>query len=109
MILSQLVTMKSNKETNKYQTVDGRGARTQKIMLVMMPLIYAVFAFMMSAAFSIYMVVSSIMAILVTVVSNLIIGKIFNTKEEKQFKKEHSRTLPWMDKYGKRNSGGKKK
>ncbi len=108
MVVSQLISMKSNKENNKYQTVDGRGAMTQKVMLVVMPLIYGMFAFLMSAAFSIYMIVSSIVAILVTLLSNLIIGHIFKKKEEAKFKEEHNRTLPWMDNYGKKGKGGKK-
>lgn len=96
MLLSQWVTMRSSKEANKYQTVDGQGERTQKIMLVVMPLIYAVFSFTMSAAFSIYMVMSSLVSLLVTIISNFFIGRIFNKKEEEAFRAEHSRELPWM-------------
>ena len=95
MVLSQWITMRSSKESNKYQTVDGQGARMQKIMLVVMPLMYAVFAFMNSAAFAIYMTMSSIIAILVTLLSNLIIGKIFKKKEEEQIKAKYTRTVPW--------------
>ncbi len=109
MVLSQFISMKSSKESNKYQTVDGRGATSQKVMLVVLPLIYGVFAFMMSAAFSIYMIVSSIFAILVTLLSNLIIGHIFNKKEEAKFKEEHTRKLPWMEGYGKKGAKGDKK
>ena len=101
MVVSQLISMKSNKESNKYQTVDGRGSTTQKVMLVVMPLIYGMFAFFYSAAFSIYMCVSSISAILVTLLSNLVIGHVFNKKEEAKFKAENSRRLPWMDQNGK--------
>ena len=108
MVLSQFISMKSSKESNKYQTVDGRGATTQKVMLVVMPLIYGMFAFLMSAAFSIYMIVSSVFAILVTLLSNLIIGRIFNKKEDKKFKEEHTRKLPWMD-GGKYGANGEKK
>lgn len=60
MVLSQFISMRSQKESNKYQTVDGKGGTTQKVMLIMMPLIYAIFAFMYSAAFSIYMTMSSL-------------------------------------------------
>lgn len=101
MVVSQVISMKSNKESNKYQTVDGRGSTTQKVMLVVMPLIYGMFAFFYSAAFSIYMCVSSISAILVTLLSNLVIGHVFNKKEEAKFKAENSRRLPWMDQNGK--------
>lgn len=109
MILSQLISMKSQKESNKYQTVDGSGARSQKIMLVMMPLIYAMFAFMYSAAFSIYMTMSSIISILVTLISNLVIGRIFRKKEEEKLKEKYTRKLPWMKDDDKDKKGKKKK
>ena len=103
MVASQLITMKSSKESNKYQTVDGQGAKTQKMMLFLMPMIYAIFAFMYSAAFSIYMVMSSLVAVLVTLLSNLILGRIFKKKEEEAFKEEHSQVPAWMKnrQYGK--------
>ncbi len=96
MVLSQFITMKSSKEASKYQSVDGSGVNQQKIMLVMMPLIYAIFAFMYSAAFSIYMTMSSVLSILVTVFTNLILDRIFRKKEEAELKKQYSRKLPWM-------------
>lgn len=108
MVLSQFISMRSQKESNKYQTVDGRGAMTQKVMLIVMPLIYAVFAFMYSAAFSIYMVMSSALSIIVTLLSNLIIGAIFKKKEEEMLKEKYSRRLPWQQN-GKGNKSDKKK
>lgn len=96
MLLSQIVAMKSNKTANQYQTVDGQGASTQKVMLVVMPLIYAFFSFSYSAAFSIYMTMSSVVVIIVTLLTNLILGRIFKKKEEKAFVEEHTRKLPWM-------------
>ena len=96
MLLSQIIAMKSNKTANQYQTVDGQGATTQKIMLVVMPLIYAIFAFQYSAAFSIYMTMSSVVTIIVSLLTNLILGKIFKKKEEKAFVEEQTRKLPWM-------------
>ncbi len=96
MLLSQIVAMKSNKTSNKYQTVDGQGATTQKIMLVVMPLIYALFAFQYSAAFSIYMTMSSIVGIIVTLLCNFILGRIFKKKEEAETAAVYERKLPWM-------------
>lgn len=101
MILSQVIMMKSQKETNQYQTVDGSGQRTQKIMLVVMPIMYAIFGILWSAAFTIYTVVSSFLSILVSLLSNLIIGAIFKKKEEKAFVEKNTRTLPWMKDGGK--------
>ena len=96
MVLSQFISMRSSKESNKYQTVDGQGAKTQKMMLIIMPLIYAVFAFMYSAAFSIYMVMSSVISLLTTVFANLIIGRIFKKKEEAKVKESVTRKYAWQ-------------
>lgn len=97
MFLSQFISMKSNKESNQYQTVDGSGMGQQKIMMILMPLIYAVFAFMYSAAFSIYMVMSSVLSILVTVISNIVIGRIFAKQEEKQLIEKLAKRSPTYD------------
>ena len=109
MVLSQVVMMKSQKESNKYQTADGQGAKTQKIMLVMMPLIYAIFAFMYSAAFSIYMTISSIISLCVTLLSNLIIGHVFKKKEEARIVEERNRKPAWLIEREKREAEKNKK
>ena len=101
MILSQFITMRSQKETNQYQTVDGQGARTQKMMMIMMPLIYAITGFMWTAAFSIYIAVSSVFGIVITLLSNVIIGRIFRKKEEEDIKKRYTRSVPWKQQEGK--------
>ncbi len=95
MVLSQFITMRSSKEANKYQTLDGQGASTQKMMMVMMPLIYAITGFFWTAAFSIYIAMSSIIGIVITLLSNLIIGRIFRKKEEEEIRKRYTRTVPW--------------
>jgi membrane protein insertase Oxa1/YidC/SpoIIIJ len=94
MVLSQFIAMRSQKEANQYQTVDGSGASQQKMMMIIMPLIYCLFAFMYSAAFSIYMTMSSFITIIVTLLCNLIIGKIFNKKEEEALIEKYTRTAP---------------
>ncbi len=96
MVLSQFVSMRSSKESNKYQTVDGQGARTQKIMMIVMPLIYAIFAFMYSAAFSIYMTMSSVISLAVTLLSNLIIGRVFRKKEQAAETARVTRKYEWQ-------------
>ena len=108
MVLSQWIAMRSNKESNQYQTVDGQGARTQKVMLVMMPLIYAIFAFMYSAAFSIYMTVSSLLSLIVTLVTNLILSRIFKKKEEVKIRERYGRKLQWMEDKQEGKKDGKK-
>ena len=63
------------------QTVDGQGAQQQKIMMWMMPIMMAVFSFMYTAAFSIYIVLSSFLSILTTLGINFIVDKSFKRKE----------------------------
>lgn len=95
MVLSQFIMMKSQKEQSQFQTVDGQGAQTQKIMMIVMPLIYAITGFLWTAAFSIYIAVSSIFGIVISLLTNLILGRIFNKKEEEALKARYTRTVPW--------------
>ena len=94
MVLQQFIMMKSQKEANQYQTVDGQGAKTQKIMMVMMPLIYAITGLMWTAAFSIYIAMSSIIGILTTLISNFFIDRSFRKKEEKELIEKYQRKVP---------------
>ena len=75
--LTQFVMSKSQKAQMELQTVDGQGARTQKMLMWMMPIMMAVFSFMYTAAFSIYMILSSVISILTTLGINWIIGRKF--------------------------------
>ena len=76
MFLQQFITTRSQKDANELGTVDGSGARTTKWMMIMMPVIYGIFSFFYSAAFSLYMIVGSVY----TLVSTLIINKIMDIK-----------------------------
>lgn len=109
MLLSQFIMMRSSKATNQYQTVDGQGARTQKIMMVIMPIMFAVFGFLWSAAFTIYNIISSFISIVVTLLTNLIIGRIFNKKEEEALKERYTRNVPWKKEENNEKSGKRKK
>ena len=79
-LLMQLVMSKSQKAQMELQTVDGQGAQTQKIMTWMMPIMMAVFAFMYTAAFSIYIILSSIISLLTTLLINVIADRKFKPK-----------------------------
>lgn len=81
MVLSQFVSMKSQKDQLELQTVDGQGAQTQKMMMWMMPIMMAFFAFIYSAAFSLYIIVSTLMSTLTTVIINKIVDARFAKKE----------------------------
>ncbi|MDY6367626.1 MAG: YidC/Oxa1 family membrane protein insertase [Clostridia bacterium] len=79
--LMQFVTSKSQKASMELQTVNGQGARTQKIMMWVMPIMMAIFAFMYTAAFSIYMILSQAISIVFTLLINWLIDKKFKNKE----------------------------
>ncbi len=74
--LTQFVITKSQKAQMELQTVNGQGAQTQKMMMWMMPIMMAVFSFLYTATFSIYMIMSSV----ISIVSTLAINKIVDLK-----------------------------
>ena len=80
-LLMQFVMGKSQKAQMELQTVDGQGAQTQKIMMWMMPIMMAVFAFIYTAAFSLYIIISSVISLLTTLMINFIADKKFKPKE----------------------------
>lgn len=70
MFLQQFITMRAQKDANELGTVDGSGAKQNKWMLIMMPIIYGVFSFFYSAAFSLYMITNTIYGLITTVIIN---------------------------------------
>lgn len=94
MFLSQFIVSKSNKAQNELQTADGRGKKTQRIMMIVMPIIFGIFSFMYSAAFSIYMIISNLFGILSTVLINLVIDSKFKKIEEREIQEKYQRRVP---------------
>ena len=88
MLLSQFISMRSNKATNELSSVDGSAQRTTKWMMVLMPIMYGVFAFMYSSAFSIYMITNTTYSVITTLIINKAMNVWFAKKEEQA---EHSR------------------
>ena len=103
--LMQVVMGKSQKAQMELQTVDGQGAQTQKIMKWMMPIMMAIFSFMYTAAFAIYIIISNILSIATTYGINFIVdrkfkklasqapkkvirGRVYTPKEEEKKKPE---------------------
>ncbi len=83
ILLQQFVSMRSQKEQQKYSSVDGQGAGQQKMMMVIMTGMFAIFAFMYSAAFSIYLIVSNVFSLLSTLVINKFVDKSSERKDAK--------------------------
>ena len=70
ILLQQFITMRSQKEQQKYSTVDGQGAAQQKTTMITMTLMFAIFSFMYSSAFSIYLIISNLFSMLSTMIIN---------------------------------------
>ncbi len=91
MVLSQVIAMRGQKKTND---VSNPSAQTsQKIMMVVMPVLFGFFAFRYSAAFSIYMIINTFISIIVTLVSNFAIDRKFSEYERLQIQEKYSRKI----------------
>lgn len=82
MFLQQFITMRSQKATNDLGTVDGSGAKTNKWMMILMPVIYGVFSFFYSAAFSLYMITNTCFSLITTLIINKVLDVTFKKKEQ---------------------------
>lgn len=80
ILLQQFIMMRSQKEQQQFSTVDGQGASQQKMMMIIMTGMFAIFSFMYSSAFSIYMITSNIFSLL----STLLINKLVDKKLDKE-------------------------
>ncbi len=90
-LLTQFVLGRSQKAQMELQTVNGQGAQTQKMMMWMMPIMMAIFAFLYTAAFSIYIVLSSVFSLLTTLLINFIADKKFKAKKPAEGEVIHGR------------------
>jgi membrane protein insertase Oxa1/YidC/SpoIIIJ len=81
ILLQQFVMMRSQKEQQQFSTVDGQGASQQKMMMIVMTGMFAIFSFMYSSAFSIYMITSNIFSLLSTLIINHLVDKKLDKEE----------------------------
>ena len=79
-LLMQIVMGKSQKAQMELQTVNGQGAQTQKMMKWMMPIMMAVFSFMYTAAFAVYIIISNILSIGTTYGINFLVDRKFKKR-----------------------------
>ena len=87
MLLSQIVMSKDQKTQVDLGSVEGKNGtmgQTQKMMKIIMPLMFGVFAFIYTSAFSIYMIVSSLFSTLSTIFIAFIVTKILEKKALKE-------------------------
>ena len=108
MFLSQFIISKSQKAQNELQTADGRGQKTQKVMLIVMPIVFGIFSFFYSAAFSIYMSVSNIFSILRTLGINFFIDRKFAKIEEQEILEKYNKRIPQSAKNPQKGTNGGK-
>lgn len=84
MLVSQFIMQKMQQPQLELQSVDKDAAASSKMMLWMMPVMYGVFAFMYTASFSLYMIVSSVVSTLSTLIINVFVEKSFKKKLEEE-------------------------
>lgn len=94
ILLQQFVSQRTQKEQQKYSSVDGTGAMNQKTMMVMMTIMFGIFAFMYSAAFSIYMVVSNLLSLLMTLIINKVVEIKLEKEEERALQEKYNKRFP---------------
>ena len=81
ILLQQFITQRSQKAQNQYSSVDGQAASQQKMTMVIMTGMFAIFSFMYSSAFSIYMITSNIFSLASTLLINKLVDVSMAKKE----------------------------
>ena len=96
MLVSQLITTKTQKAQMELQSVDGnngQAAQTTKMMMWMMPIMFGIFSFMYTASFSLYLIVSTVFSTASTMLINFFVEKAFAKKlkieEEEKYNKRY--------------------
>lgn len=107
ILLQQFVSMRSQKDQQKFSSVDGTGAMNQKTMMIMMTVMFGIFSFLYSAAFSIYMVTSNLLSLLTTVVIGKAVEKKIEKEEEQAIQNKYNNRFPGRKYTGKTNSSKK--
>lgn len=92
ILLQQVVMQHSQKEQQKYQTVDGQGKGQGKMMMIIMTGMFAIFSFMYSSAFSIYMITSNLFSMVSTLVINFFVDRSASKKEALAVEKRFANT-----------------
>ncbi len=97
MLLSQLLISKDQKTQMELQSVDGgngQAAQTSKMMMWMMPIMFGIFAFIYTASFSLYLIISTLFSTASTFIINKIVENKFKKKmeqeEQEKFNKRYS-------------------
>ena len=108
ILLQQFVTMRSQKEQQQFSSVDGQGASQQKMMMIVMTGMFAIFSFIYSSAFSIYLITSNIFSLISTLVINKLVDRSMEKKEALALQEKHNQRFPGR-KYVKKDENERKK
>ena len=103
ILLQQFVTMRSQKEQQKYSSVDGQAAGQSKMMMIVMTGMFAIFSFMYSGAFSVYLIVSNVFTLISTLVINKSVDVVMARKEAAAEQAKYNKRF-----VATRNANGKK-
>jgi len=88
ILLQQFVSQRSQKAQNQYSSVDGQAASQQKMTMIIMTGMFAVFSFMYSSAFSIYLITSNLFSLASTLIINKLVDRKFAKESaEKEVKR----------------------
>ncbi len=91
-ILSQVISNMQQKKSG--QAAQGDGMGMMKVMLWIMPIMLGVFALTSSSAFTLYMVVNSVMSLVINLITSLIVNAIFGKKKGDSMVVKHGRVDP---------------
>ena len=95
--LSQWVMSRGQKAQMELQSVDGMGAMQNKMMMWLMPIMMAFFAFMYTAAFSTYIICSQLFSMLTTLGINKIVDIKFQKEKERREAQKDKRGVKKQD------------
>ena len=93
ILVQQLVTQKSQQAQQQLGTVDGAEGGQQKMTMIIMTVMFAIFSFMYSSAFSIYMITSNVFSLLSTLIINAIVDAVENKKTVKKKSEQSSSAM----------------
>lgn len=94
ILLQQWLSMRSQKEQSKYSSVDGQGGSQQKMMLIIMTVMFGFFSFLYSAAFSIYMVISNLLSLASMFIINKLVDIRMDKLEQRKLQEQYNKRFP---------------
>ncbi len=80
-LASQFIAMRSQKAQRELQTADKSSQGMQNMMMFVMPIMFCIFAFIYSGAFSLYLITSGLFSLLSTLIVNKLIDVAFKKKQ----------------------------